>query len=281
MEKKYYHDTYFQKITRLAEEYRLEEAFKEFQKYMKVYPKDVDGYVYYANAFIKANRLEEAEQMIKKAENLLSKKTSFKTYEDFIMVKVSLLCHQQKYQECYNLFQKNICFFYDRKWIFTGLIYFLKRELNILTAEDYERGEGYLISQILSYNEQRALNRIQKHQNNTEPSPIQFVSDFPLEKIYYKIRNQLPHEKKYISNTFANSYVFGYTANGHVESKLVDYLEVITLQNSNDIITMYPYENRERREFIDITPEEEIYSLKHQRVSQIDKFNARYGKNNK
>ena len=41
MEKKYYHDTYFQKITRLAEEYRLEEAFKEFQKYIKVYPKDV------------------------------------------------------------------------------------------------------------------------------------------------------------------------------------------------------------------------------------------------
>lgn len=278
MEKKYYHDTYFQKITRLIEEYRLEEAFNEFQKYIKIYPNDVSGYIFYANAFIKNNQLEEAEKMLKKAERLLSKKTSLLTYEDFIMSKVNLLCHQKRYQECYDLFQKHIRFFYHRKWVFTGLIYFLKRELNILTPEDYERGTSYLVSQILSYEEKRALEYVKKHQSKDENDPIQFVKEFPLENTYYEIRQKLPSARKYISNNFADSYVFGYRANGHVESKLVDYIEAITITNSCDIITMYPYENSERREYIDITPEIDVSSLKRQRVSQIDKFNARYGK---
>lgn len=47
MEKKYYHDTYFQKIMKLTEEYRLNEAFNEFQKYIKIYPKDAVGYILY------------------------------------------------------------------------------------------------------------------------------------------------------------------------------------------------------------------------------------------
>ena len=88
----------------------------------------------------------------------------------------------------------------------------------------------------------------------------------------------LSNTYRYIESGITDSYIFKYLANGYVNNKLVDYLEVITLQNSNDIITMYPYENRERREYIDITPEIEFSTLKHQRVSQIDKFNARYGK---
>ncbi len=281
MEKKYYHDTYFQKIMKLTEEYRLNEAFNEFQKYIKIYPKDAAGYIYYANAFIKANRLEEAEQTLKIAEELLSEKTSLLTYEDFIMMKINLLCYQQKYEECYHLLQKNIRFFYHRKWFFKGLIYFLKRKLNILTIEDYEHGSGYLINQIISYSEKEALLCIQKHQSpqeNTEPSSIQFVPSVSLEKTYYEIRSKLPLEKRYNPSAFQNSYVFGYLANGHVNNKLVDYIEVITLANSKDIITMYPYENREKREYYDITPILNSSSLKRQRGSQIDKFNARYGK---
>lgn len=249
-----------------------------FRNTLKVIQLILDCYIFYANALIKNNQLKEAEEMLKKAEGLLSGKTSLLTYEDFIMVKVGLLCHQKKYQECYDLFQKHIRFFYHRKWIFTGLICFLKRELHILTSEDYERGTGYLVNQILSYEEKKALEHIKKHQSKEENEQLQFVKDFPLENIYYEIRQKLPSARKYISNTCADSYVFGYRANGHVESKLVDYIEAITIANSNDIITMYPYENRERREYIDITPEIDVSSLKRQRVSQIDKFNARYGK---
>ena len=74
-----------------------------------------------------------------------------------------------------------------------------------------------------------------------------------------------------------NSYIFKYDSNGRIDNKLVDFLIVIALYDSNDIITMYPYKNREKVEFYDLNPELDIEeSPKLKRVSQIAKFNQRY-----
>ncbi len=278
MEKKYYHDTYFQKIMQMAQEHRFEAAIYELEKYLKNYPYDVDGYVYYANILIRVNHLDEAESILNTAKKLLNKNISTLVCEDFLRVKILLLCCQKKYEEAYSLFQKNIRMYYHRKWIFKSMLCFLKKQLDLLNEEDYVRGEDtYLIKQILSYDEYLAIEHIKEHQTSKSDDPLQFVERFPLEKTYYAIRAMLPTEKKYIPDAISNSYIFKYDASGHVGSKLVDFFEVITLLDSSDIITMYPYENKEKRDFIDITPLDSV-SLNRKRVSQIDRFNQRYGK---
>ncbi len=280
MEKKYYHDTYFKKIAKMADENRLEEAILEFQKYVKIYPIDVGGYVYYANVLIKMNRLDEAERILNKVDGIINEDTSILSYEEYKRVRISLLCCQKKYQECYQMLQDNISIFYKRKWFFYGLQCFLKRELHILTPEDYARGGYYLINQLFCYSEENAIEHIKRHQYNISDEVFHFSEGFPIEKMYDYFRKILPNNEKYINDNFTNFYIFRFIGSGHIGSKLVDFIKIITFSDSNDIITMYPYENIERRSYRDVTPELEE-SLKRERLNQIDKFNKRYSQYNK
>lgn len=269
---------YFLKIMKLAEEYKLEQAIKEYQKYIQNYPKHLNAYVFYADALIKANRLDEAEYVLSQV--IITPRTPNKDIENLTMIKIKLLCCKKKYKECYELLLQNINIYFQRKSHFVLLIKFLKRELGILNESDISRFKGYLFQQLYDYNEEKALAHIQEHHIfDDEDSISHFVKDFPLKEVYYKIRKMLPLENKIITNGVKELYVFKYDANGHVNNKLVDFIQIVTFQDSNDIITMYPYENEERAFFIDISPvlgEEEGIKLK--RVSQIDKFNQRYGK---
>ena len=83
------------------------------------------------------------------------------------------------------------------------------------------------------------------------------------------------------SGPFKNIYVFKYDHNGIYNGKSLDYFEIITLQDSNDIITMYPFDNKNGFPYIDITPKIEVEDdyRKVKRMSQIEKFNQRYFKN--
>lgn len=275
--KKYFHDTYFKKIIKLSKENRLEEAICEFQNYIKLYPNDLGGYIYYADACLKLGNFEEAETLLTKA--VIKTETSQASKDEFLMIKIKLLCCQEKYQECLYLLKKNIDIFREHDWSFFGTLLFLKKKLGILDQNDYKKSEEkYLWTQITSYDEEKAISHIEKHMSyDGNINPAQFVEDFPLQDIYFKLREMLPLENKIYSDIINNLYIFKYDSNGHVDSKLVDYFAVVASKDSNDIITMYPYENRERRECVDLTPKN-LDTPKVKRISQIDKFNQRYNR---
>ena len=98
-----------------------------------------------------------------------------------------------------------------------------------------------------------------------------------MEEIYYKLRQMLPNDKCIYHSIFDSMHVIKYDNNGHVNSKLVDYFAVITVIGTNDIITMYPFDNKSRSYALDLTPTTDVSKVK--KISQIDKFNQRYGKN--
>jgi len=89
----------------------------------------------------------------------------------------------------------------------------------------------------------------------------------------------LPIEgRKMFSGNFKNSYIFKYENCGIQGEKTLNYIRVIALQDSDEIITMYPYENIANLKYIDITPRiKEPSKQLVKRMSQIDKFNQRYG----
>lgn len=275
--KKYFHDTYFKKIIKLYEENRLEEAISEFQNYIEIYPNDLGGYVYYADTWIKLGNFEEAEKLLEMA--VITDKTSQASKDEFLLIKIKLLCCQGKYQECLNLLNKNVAVFKRHDWGFFGTLIFLKKQLGILVPSDYQHfQEGYLWNQIDSYDEEAAISHIENHMPyDINDSTLQFVEDFPLRDIYFKLREMLPLETKLYDSIITNLYVFKYDSIGRVNGKLVNHLAVVTLKDSNDIITMHPYENKARRECINLTPENQDIP-KAKRMSQIDKFNQRYGK---
>ncbi len=279
MKKKYYDEIYFKKIMQMAEDFQLRRALNEFQKYFEVYPNDLSGKAYYVDTLIKNNDLETAEEVLVSVENYINNTTPMESKENMIMVKVKLLCIQKRYQESYDLLKNNLRIFYKRGWHYNSLMTFLREKLGILTYEDYKQGRGYLNSQILSYDEKKAIEYIKKHQNKEENEPLQFVSDFPLEKIFHDVRRTLPIKKRFNPNAFQNAYIFKYPANGYIFGRLVNYFQVITLLDSNEIIMMRPFENKGKEHFIDMVSDEIEESPKLKRVSQIEKFNHRYGNN--
>ena len=135
-------------------------------------------------------------------------------------------------------------------------------------------GKSYLAAQIINYDENMAIKHIKKHQYGSD-NPLQFSKDFLIKKTFIEIRNIISTEQAIYNSAVTNIYKFKYIANGHVYYSLVDYIEVVTLHNSNEIITMYPYQNKEKKIYTDITPNFED-SLKLVRINQIDKFYKKY-----
>jgi len=272
---KYYDVGWFLKIKKIAEEHHFEKAIYEYQNYLEKYPNDCCGYAYYADCLIRCGRLEEAEKVLDDV--IIIPSTPLASKQDLIMMRLKLLSATGRYQECYELFIENIDIFEDREIPHTETLIFLKKKLNLLSDVDYS-GYNYKIDQITNYSEKRALDCIR----NCRYVPIQensavFNEDFLLEETYYKLRNMLPIEGRMFDNIIESSYIFRYENCGRVGSRRVDYLEVITLQNSNDIIMIYPYENKERISCEDLTPiKEDVPKVK--RLSQIEKFNQRYNK---
>jgi len=60
----------------------------------------------------------------------------------------------------------------------------------------------------------------------------------------------------------------------------VDYFKVVTLPNSFDILTMYPWNNsKEANDYEKLLNQKEKEKVKvMRRESQVEKFNHRYGK---
>lgn len=275
--RKIYHDVYSTKIIKLSAENQLDKAIYEFQKYLKTYPYDFVGYVFYADTLIKFNRLEEAELVLKEAENIINSKTSPLSIEYYNLFLIKLWIHQKKYVESLELLKRNKETFIHNDWEYDRALLFLNKKLGLEYEDLMQDTLSYSLHQLISYNEEKAIRHIKKHSNNKNNIVNKFVPDFPLEELYYKLRNILPLQDKFNTDLIVNSYYCKYLACGHEGTDLVDYIKIITFADSNEIITMYPYKNAENYCHIDLTPNMDD-NLKLKRMNQIDKFNQRYNR---
>lgn len=196
-------------------------------------------------------------------------------------LKLKLLCCQRRYEECYKLFLENEIILKENIDDYYSVLVFLRTELDLPIDVD-ESLYSYTIKQIFSYDEERAIEHISKHMNNFDCKDVLcFCSDFPLKDVYHQIRNLLPLETDvdYYSGFFKKVNIFKYEGNGRNFRKSIDYIKVVSIQDTNKIITMYPYPNDAKLSYtnldVDIKKED---SSKVKRISQIDKFNQRYRK---
>ena len=140
-----------------------------------------------------------------------------------------------------------------------------------------ENNKGYLYNQIINYDPKKALDHITIHMDSNQDKSY-FSKEVDIESLFNKCQQTLSESPNviYVDNV---DYlrIYRYDKCGYSKGKLVDYFAVVTIGNTNNILSMYPVDNPERIKCLDITP---ILESKKQpiRVSQIDKFNARYGK---
>lgn len=282
--KKYFDHTQYNYILKLIEEQKINSAIMAFEKYHEEFPYDLRATTTYASLLMNDGNIETAKEILEQA--IITTKAKNINKYDLIKAKLKLLCCEGKYQEAYDYLQENNILLRRKDKEYDKCLIFLKVKLGLpiqLNKNDplYQQ---YTISQMISYSEEYALEHIRKHigdYSNSEKSC--FSSDFPLEEIFNKLRIILPltDYRRMYSGIGKNLYIFKYDNNGRYCTRVNDYIRVITIQDTNDILTMYPSENKGDLPYIDldIEKEEEITELpKVKRMSQIDKFNQRYGK---
>lgn len=270
---KYFQEAEVARLEKLSQLYRYQQAAAGYIEYLNRFPNDYYAWGRYIDVLIKLGQLDEAEYILDSLE--LKDNVPESSRQGLLLVKVKLLCCQKKYQECYDLFDKNAIVFYENGWLVKSVSFFLRKKLNKLIPSDND--DSYLTKQIISYSEELALDHLTKHQSIPgNDNEFLFVEGFPLEEVYYQVRELIPNCIGYPSSIIDKKYFFKYDCNGYVYGKMTDYFGVVVLNDSTDIITMFPYKNTGNLSYTDITP---IVENKEKKISRVDKFNQKYGLN--
>lgn len=117
------------------------------------------------------------------------------------------------------------------------LILALSKELNVFFDKDYsDISLVYRNKQILNYDEERAIEHIiDRHFNGINKS--NFNKDLDPYQLFMEAKSMLARENKLKSLSFNDIYIIPYSNIGEYGE---EYLKVVTLPNSKNIITMYP-----------------------------------------
>lgn len=117
------------------------------------------------------------------------------------------------------------------------LIVALSKEFNIFFDYDYKRVQlTYRNKQILDYDEERAIEHIiERHYNNEDKA--NFNKSLDPYQLFMEAKSMLAKENKVKGLSYNDIYVIPYSNIGEYGE---EYLQVVTLPNSRNIITMYP-----------------------------------------
>lgn len=138
----------------------------------------------------------------------------------------------------------------------------------------YEDSEKYSYKQLIDYDLDRAIKHIGNGHKNKSDS-TNFYNEINIRKLLLDIKPLLKKEN-IIEISTGIKYLINYPNIGYAGDTKLDYLIVVTELHNDNIITMYPC----NQYGIDKIEQEEIAKPKQKEIkimSQIDKFNKRYG----
>lgn len=137
---------------------------------------------------------------------------------------------------------------------------------------DMTKDYTYDQHQIISYSSEKALEHIiRRHGENSRS--CMFNENIDISSLFFNISDYL-NDEYLLGNDYLDTYIVPFKNIGYDEDGIsLHKLEVVTLPNSSDVITMFPY----RRELTD-EYSDSIKKAPQKRLSQIEKFNARYNR---
>lgn len=268
-----------------------EKAAFLYKNYLEKYPTDSCAYSDYAYVLIILRRFEEAEEILNYAKKLfyednflrLSKENREQLNNRLIFDSLKLLSFQERYEELYRFCIENSKKLYELN---IGSMIFFSKIRSGRPAGKSRKDYSYRSRQIIEYHEEEFLEHVKKHLSDynlesDDNDTATFVEGFPFNKVFEEVKKYIPSNKGLCSGFCDNRYFFKYYNCGRVNNTLVHHFIVICFHNSNDFITMYPVADADELPCVDLNyMHEEKKDVKTRKLSQIDKFNQRYKRNN-
>lgn len=189
-----------------------------------------------------------------------------------------------EYQNCLDVGEKAITFSEKNKInISTTKLDDIKR---MILCANYKLGlsNDESVKYLFNYDKNSAIKHIKKHLDinlDKEKHSI-FNNDVDIDLLFEEMSNQLGVYKKYYTDYILDCYYIEYPNAGIDQGIKANYLKIITVFNTNNIISMYPISKDDIKpgDFINKI-KKEIKNVSNSKIkikmkTQIEKFNERY-----
>lgn len=286
MNKTYFNEFEFQKIVELKVTNPYEAAIR-MQEYVKKYPSDHRAFLYYITFLSTIKEIDKACELLKQFEITLAKDGHFQSFNErmisikktYLYTKLKLLMDQEKYKEAYTLCLRD---FNKVDMHLSEIIFFLQTKLGMIEMVNRDQN-SYLRRQMIDYQEIDFLYHIKKHQadynrNLSNRNTSIFESNIDILLLVNEIKKYIPSNKGIYKGFCEDVYYFKYDENGRFNNRLTDYFMVVSLKNTNELISMYPSLEGKYFDYVDLNYLKKDEEIKVKRISQTEKFYKRYGK---
>ena len=259
-------------------------AKKVFEEYVEKYPEDYNALYMFAYVLIILKDLKGAKMVAEEAKRLYygdthffrtNKKNEWVDYNSKL-INIRILAREKRYSELKD-------FYSEIKYTHTfERLDIIEDVCNIKLGLDIDISKKpYFLKQIKSYSEDDFYYHVLRHtadynKDLTTPKSSFFSPYFNLEEVIKELKQIIPNEKGLGYGFFEDSYVFRYDNCGRTNHKLQDYFKVVTLSDSDNLLTMYPSDKLKDMPNIDLNYLNKSREKKIIVLSPIDKFNKKY-----
>ncbi|MBR6689855.1 MAG: hypothetical protein IKL65_00795 [Bacilli bacterium] len=272
-DKRFYKKGLYIKIRNLYKEEKYSAVIKEATNFLDMYPNDINVRFMMAKSYRKLNRFTECinnlNYILKLELDLHALTELYYTYYYLNM-----------YEEAIEL----LPLIYDTKCIKPHSVVIselvMKKQLGMNVKIKEGTRSDYIKAQILNYNEESAFSHIEEHLTENDENTALFNQKIDLKKLFDIIKENINHEKKVNTEEFMELHYFAIPNVGYNNQTISNFLKVVVVPNTNNILTMYPvteveidYINQLNIDF-SVIYKKEIEKVK--TLSRIDKFNKKY-----
>lgn len=162
---------------------------------------------------------------------------SFPHYIYVIYLEIKFNNFDKAYKHLLNLIKNNSNDVYEAE--IKKIERFLSNKLNIPSLYNYE---SYGVKQILNYSKEDCLKHLDCHKYENEEKKVHsvFLGSTDINDLYHSVSNKLVHSKPYKSS-FTDKYLLDMKCLiGKVSDIKTSKVEIVTTNNSKDILTIYP-----------------------------------------
>lgn len=272
----------FNSIQQMLFNNEFKKAERWILEYMKLYPDNFAIQGYYAEILYRKGNLEDALSIY---ENLYEINPQKRILLSIIYIFFDL----KKYSDALNLiekFEKHYCDG-EEQAVFDQIkiISYIKLEMDL----NFDFHERYATKQLISYSREDAIEHIKTHCYDICGKDIHgvFSENINIDKLYDLVTNNIKNGKRIYCCGALEKYIFKYENVGTINGEKMDFLNVLVIPETQNIVSMFPGTDRDCFDknyisyFGTVNGDEEIdYISSKQKVivrkSQIDKFNEKY-----
>lgn len=250
---------------------------KESAKYLEIAPKDINMRFMRAKALRLLNRFEESIKELKFVLNL--------ECDSYALAELYYIYY---YLNMYNEAIELLPVIYKTKCINSYSVSISEMIMKKQLGMDIRAKKGdkcaYIRSQIFSYSTSSALDHIKSHLDETQDSSSSFNKDINLEYLFEVVRKNIKNSKKVNKEEILEIHYFGISNVGYYNDDICNFIKVVVIPNTDNIISMYPILNTDYSYKSDCPLNldcdyEKLFNKPKSNVknlSRIDKFNNKF-----